>query len=153
MWVCTIMLLGAHGITVYTHTRPIALDLLSGERKRQVKTMARALKSFGNRRAMGSVREFCTSSSSPVKEQRQHPTDGKKLTNLFSAINQALHIALETDPRCVCTSPLPLFPSPSLNLCLRFPSLWKFQHVYVYGFSLFLPLYFSHDLRRMVLCY
>eukprot|EP00268_Persea_americana_P036294 TRINITY_DN35760_c0_g1_i2.p1 TRINITY_DN35760_c0_g1~~TRINITY_DN35760_c0_g1_i2.p1 ORF type:complete len:311 (-),score=57.05 TRINITY_DN35760_c0_g1_i2:398-1330(-) len=61
--------------------------------------MARALKSFGNRRALGSVREFCTSSSSPVQEQRQHPTDGKKLTNLFSAINQALHIALETDPR------------------------------------------------------
>ncbi|KAL6008153.1 hypothetical protein ACLOJK_033659 [Asimina triloba] len=42
-----------------------------------------------------------SSYSSAAEAQKQTPPGpgGEKLTNLFSAINQALHIALETDPR------------------------------------------------------
>ncbi|XP_058105884.1 2-oxoisovalerate dehydrogenase subunit beta 1, mitochondrial-like isoform X1 [Magnolia sinica] len=64
--------------------------------------MATVVKRLGRRISI-SARNFSSSSSSSVsaalEEQKQLPADGKKLTNLFSAINQALHIALETDPR------------------------------------------------------
>lgn len=44
-------------------------------------------------------RPFSTSSSSSCDEMMVQQIASGKSLNLYSAINQALHIALETDPR------------------------------------------------------
>ncbi|XP_058105888.1 2-oxoisovalerate dehydrogenase subunit beta 1, mitochondrial isoform X2 [Magnolia sinica] len=62
--------------------------------------MAMIVKSLG-RPISNFARKISSSSfvSTTLKGQKQPSIEGKKLTNLFSAINQALYIALETDPR------------------------------------------------------
>lgn len=61
--------------------------------------MATSFRRFG-RRLVGSISRNNFSTSCEKQLIQQQDGGGKSL-NLYSAINQALHIALETDPRCV----------------------------------------------------
>ena len=63
----------------------------------------RALREVGRRRSWAAeVGRRCFSGGSagaPVAEPKEGGAGGGKAVNLFTAVNQALHIALETDPR------------------------------------------------------
>lgn len=59
----------------------------------------KALREVGRRRAMGIGRTRGFSDGAAAGAVDRKEGGGGKAVNLFTAINQALHIALDTDPR------------------------------------------------------
>lgn len=82
-------------------------------------------------RISGSRRQFSSTTSSisidDQQQQQAQPQPQPRSLNLYSAINQALHIALDSDPRWGTSF---LFPF-QLSIFANFPFLFLFCHFFI----------------------
>lgn len=87
----------------------------------QIMVMATCLRRHGRRLGVSiwKKREFSTSCEGKAIQQQLQSDSGKSL-NLYSAINQALHIALDTDPRYIHNNTHIVFSSCDSCLFLNF---------------------------------